>query len=85
MSHYSRSDRVIWQEIRVIKRCAKRNVKPNIKYSPTPQESGKSKSSSHKRSKKMDGRLCRQASRPQQTNDQQTDFGHIWKEGMRKA
>ena len=33
----------------------------------------------------MNGRLCRQASRPRRTSKQQTDFGHIWKEGTRKA
>ena len=43
------------------------------------------KSSSRKRSKKTDGRLCREASKPRQANDQQADFGHTWKGGMRKA
>ena len=33
----------------------------------------------------MDNKLCREASRPRQTNGQQADFGHIWKEGTRKA
>ena len=32
----------------------------------------------------MNGRLCRQAFRPGQTREQQTDFGHIWKEDTRK-
>ena len=33
----------------------------------------------------MDGRLCRQASRPRRMSEQQADFRHIWKEGTRKA
>ena len=33
----------------------------------------------------MDGRLCRQAFKPRWTSEPQTDFGHIWKKGTRKA
>ena len=51
MSHYSRNDRVIWQEMRAIKKWAERNVKPSNNKGPTPKGSGKSKNSSHKRSK----------------------------------
>ena len=84
MSHYSKNDRVTWQEMRVIKKWAKRSVKPSNNKGPAPKGSGKSKSSSHKRSK-TNGRLCRQAFRPRRTSEQQIDFGHIWKEGTRKA
>ena len=52
MSHYSKNDRVTWQEMRAIKKWAKRNVKPSNNKGPAPKGSGKSKSSSHKRSKK---------------------------------
>ena len=38
------------------------NIRSIIKESPTPERSGKSKSSPHKRSKKTDDRFCRQAS-----------------------
>ena len=31
LSHYDRNDRVIWQEMKAIKKWAKRNVKPNNK------------------------------------------------------
>ena len=31
MSHYGRNDRVIWQEMRAIKKWAERNVKPSNK------------------------------------------------------
>ena len=51
MSHYSRNDRVIWQEMRAIKKWAERNVKLSNKKSPIPKGIGKSKSSSHKMSK----------------------------------
>ena len=51
MSHYSRNDRVIWQEMRAIKKWAKRNVKLSNKKGPIPKGIGKSKSSSHKMSK----------------------------------
>ena len=51
MSHYSRNDRVIWQERRAIKKWAERNIKPSNNKGPTPKRSGKSKSNSHKRSK----------------------------------
>ena len=43
MSHYSRNDRVIWQEMRAIEKWAKRNVKPSNKKGPTLKGSGKSK------------------------------------------
>ena len=33
----------------------------------------------------MNGRLCRQASRPRRTREQQVDFEHIWKKGTRNA
>ena len=52
MSHYSRNDRVIWQEMRAIKKWVERNIKPSNNKGPTLKGSGKSKSSSHKRSKK---------------------------------
>ena len=39
----------------------------------------------HKKGQKTDNRLSRQASRPRWTSEQQVDFGHIWKEGTRKA
>ena len=51
MSHYSRNDKVIWQEMRVIKKWIERNVKSNNKKGPAPKGSRKSKSSSHKSSK----------------------------------
>ena len=51
MSHYSRNDRVTWQEMRAIKKWAERNVKPSNNKGPAPKGSGKSKSSSHKKSK----------------------------------
>ena len=51
MSHYSRNDKVIWQEMRVIKKWTERNVKSNNKKGLAPKGSGKSKSSSHKSSK----------------------------------
>ena len=38
-SHYSRNDRVIWQDMMTIKKWAGRNVKPSIKGSPTPKVS----------------------------------------------
>ena len=52
MSHYSRNNRVTWQEMRAIKKWAERNIKPSNNKGPTPKRSGKSKSNSHKRSKK---------------------------------
>ena len=33
----------------------------------------------------MDGRLCRQASRPRRTHEQQANFGYTWKGGTRKT
>ena len=51
MSYYSRNDKVIWQEMRAIKKWAERNVKPSKKKSLAPKGSGKPKSSSHERSK----------------------------------
>ena len=51
MSHYSRNDKVIWQEMRLIKKWTERNVKSNNKKGPAPKGSRKSKSSSHKSSK----------------------------------
>ena len=33
-SHYGRNDRVIWQDMMIIKKWAGRNVKPSIKGSP---------------------------------------------------
>ena len=60
MSHYGRNDRVIWQEMRAIKKWAERNVKPSKNKGPAPKGSRKSKSSSHKRSK--NGRQTVQAS-----------------------
>ena len=51
MSHYGRNDRVIWQEIRAIKKWAERSVKFNNKQISALKGSGKSKTSSHKRSK----------------------------------
>ena len=62
-----------------------RNIRSINKKGPAPERSEKSKSNPHKRSRKRDGRLCRQASRPRQTNGQQADFGHIWKEDTHKA
>ena len=38
-SHYSRNDRVIWQDMMTIKKWAGRNVKPSIKGSPGPKVS----------------------------------------------
>ena len=51
MSNYSRNDRVTWQEMRAIKKWAERNVKPSNNKGPASKGSGKSKSSSHKKSK----------------------------------
>ena len=31
MSHYGRNDRVIWQEMRAMKKWVKRSIKPNNK------------------------------------------------------
>ena len=31
LSHYSRNDKIIWQEMRAIKKWAKRNARPSIK------------------------------------------------------
>ena len=39
----------------------------------------------HIKGQKTDSRLCKQASRPRRTTKGQADFGHIWKEGTRKA
>ena len=43
MNHYSRNDRVIWQEIKAIERWAERNVKPSNEKGPALKGSGKSK------------------------------------------
>ena len=43
MNHYSRNDKVIWQEIKAIERWVERNVKPSNKKGPAPKGSGKSK------------------------------------------
>ena len=43
MNHYSKNDRVIWQEIKAIERWAERNVKPSNKKGPASKGSGKSK------------------------------------------
>ena len=39
LSHYSRNDKVIWQDMITIKESVGRNVKPSIKGSPTPKMS----------------------------------------------
>ena len=36
-SHYSRNDRIIWQNMMTIKKWVGRNVKPSIKGSPAPK------------------------------------------------
>ena len=36
-SHYSRNDRIIWQDMMTIKKWAGRNTKPSIKGSPVPK------------------------------------------------
>ena len=33
----------------------------------------------------MDGRLCRQASKPWRMSERHADFGHKWKEGTHKV
>ena len=50
-----------------------------------PLRGARNKKTAHIKGQKIDGRLCRQASKPRRTSEQQTDFGHIWKEGTRKA
>ena len=37
LSHYSKNDRVIWQDMMTIMKWAGRNVKPSIKGSPAPK------------------------------------------------
>ena len=37
LSHYSRNDRIIWQDMMAIKKWAGRNTKPSIKGSPVPK------------------------------------------------
>ena len=41
MSHYGRNDRVIWQEMRAIKKWAERSVKLNNNKGLAPKGSGK--------------------------------------------
>ena len=38
-SHYSKNDKVIWQNMMAIKKWAGRNIKPSIKGSPAPKVS----------------------------------------------
>ena len=42
LSHYSRNDKVIWQDMMAIKRWDGRNVKSSIKGSPAPKVSKES-------------------------------------------
>ena len=85
MSHYSRNDRMIWQEMRAIKKWAERNVKLSNKKKAQSLRGSRNQKTAHIECQKTDNRLCRQASRPWQTSEQQADFGHIWKEGTRKV
>ena len=67
-----------------IKKWAKKSVKPsNNNYQPL-RGAGNQKAA-HIKGQRTNSRLCRQASRPRWTRKQQADFGHIWKEGTRKA
>ena len=79
MNHYDRNDRVIWQEMGAIKKWAERSVKPSNKQISAPKESGKSKSSSHKRSKNE--RQVVQASLQTTANERATDRFWTFMEG----
>ena len=61
MSHYGRNDRVIWQEMRAIKKWAERRGVGNQK-------------ATHIKGQRTNDRLFRQVSRPRQTRKQQADF-----------
>ena len=68
MSYYSRNDKVIWQEMRAIKKWAERNVKPNNKKAQPLRGAGNQKAA-HIKGQKTDGKLCKQTFRPRWTSE----------------